>query len=113
MYSSERATVICRIGSLEMIRRCHASGFHVICRIGSLENLRSTSLAIFSVICRIGSLEKMPTDAEAEVLVICRIGSLETSRRMRNGSSQSYLPYRQFRNSSCIAIDSYKLLSAV
>ena len=52
-----KRTVICRIGSLEIVSGCIRLVILVICRIGSLEKLYIDLLEIASVICRIGSLE--------------------------------------------------------
>ena len=71
------ATVICRIGSLEIFAWMRENGFLVICRIGSLE-IALVLVFVFHV-------------------VICRIGSLEMHGRAYVRPPKSYLPYRQLR----------------
>ena len=52
---------------------------HVICRIGSLEILKKHVGFVANVICRIGSLEMIDLNATQAAIVICRIGRLYIS----------------------------------
>ena len=76
------STVICRIGSLEILSVFRSSLLLVICRIGSLENWPDGVWWSGCVICRIGSLEKINSLASSILAVICRIGSLENRWRI-------------------------------
>ena len=93
------ACVICRIGSLEMLKIILRLASLVICRIGSLESLYIQAHRTDFVICRIGSLEIILRSLLLKILVICRIGSLENSYSLWSLLLLCYLPYRQLRKS--------------
>ena len=50
----------------------------VICRVGSLEIVSLNKNIMFLVICRVGSLETHLTCVFIRRQVICRVGSLES-----------------------------------
>ena len=58
MHLSGKETVICRVGSLEIIYVNLFPVQYVICRVGSLEKHYKELIKQLSVICRVGSLEK-------------------------------------------------------
>ena len=50
-------SVVCRIGSLEMVNLFSNTTNIVVCRIGSLEKEGRKRVGFDAVVCRIGSLE--------------------------------------------------------